>query len=190
MDTRDLDEALGLVPGLVSILRQESDRGCILVASAMVETELEAHILRRLWPCDRKSDELLSRSMSAPISSFSSKINLAYRIGLIPESERNICHQLRELRNASAHDITRQEFTENHFKDRTTNIIKESTMFWESLRAATAKQVADGKQPGTVRELVELMTWRYAFEFFFALHVAYKKVQLPRVPQLTAVYAA
>ena len=63
-------------------------------------------------------------------------------------------------------------------------------MFWEGLRAATAKQIPAGKQPGTVREFVELITWRYAFEFFFSLHVAYKKVQLPRVPQLTAVYAA
>jgi DNA-binding MltR family transcriptional regulator len=105
-------------------LKAESDRGCVLVVASMIEQILENYICRCLVPKVSSEDELLSRSGNKPISSFSAKINLAYRLGLIPREEHRIYHQLRELRNACAHNIDRQDFVANHFKDRTRNIIK------------------------------------------------------------------
>lgn len=107
-------------------LEAESDRGCVLVVSSLVENALEEQIIARLIPKIGKDDELMSHSNYGPISTFSAKINLAYRLGIIPTHERKIYHQLRELRNTCAHQIDQQDFGKLHFKDRIKNIIEES----------------------------------------------------------------
>ena len=186
----EIDATLQIVPDLVMILRAESDRGCVLLASALLEDELEKHLLRRLLPPARKTDELFARESRGPISGFSDKINLAYRVGVITKAERSIYHQLRELRNACAHHISTQTFAESHFRDRTTNIIEESLELWEFLRIAMSRQMNAESAPSTVKEFVNLLTWRYSFEFFFALVVADKRVQLERVHQFPPANAA
>ena len=189
-DPREFEETLALLPGIVAVLSNESDRGCVLVAAALVEAELENHIVRRLLPKAAKYDELVSEDSRAPISTFSQKINLAYRVGLIPLSERTIYHQLRELRNGCAHDITAQTFTQDHFRGRTSNIVRESSELWEALRASVSRKMEPDTCPTTVKDFVEQLSWRYAFEFFFALVVAHKRIQLPRVPPIETAYAA
>ena len=181
MTDTDLDETLQIVPSLVAILRSESDRGCVLLAASLLEDELENHLLRHLLPPAKEVDELFAREARGPLSAFSDKINLAYRLGLITKGERVIFHQLRELRNACAHNVSTQAFTQDHFRDRTANMIEQSKDFWSTLHAAVVRQMGTENAPSTVRELVKLMTWRYAFEFFFSLVVADKRVQLSRV---------
>ena len=190
MPASKLDEALLLVPGLVAILRGESDRGCVILAASLLEDELESHLLRRLVPKSKATDELFAREARAPISAFSDKINLAFRVGLITKSERTIYHQLRELRNACAHNITTQAFSENHFRDRMANMIDESKELWAALHASIAGKIGPARAPSSVRDLVNLITWRIAFEFFFALVIAEKRVQLITVHQLPELGAA
>jgi hypothetical protein len=150
-------------------LKAESDRGCVLVVGSMVERVLEDYISTCLVPKVGTEDELMGRSGNKPISGFSAKINLAYRIGLIPEQERAIYHQLRELRNACAHNIDRQDFVANHFKDRTRNIIAHSKPAWQALRATVAPGLLPIETPATVEEFVERIGWRIAFATFFRL---------------------
>lgn len=167
-------------------LKAESDRGCVLIVASMIEQILENYISLCLVPKVSSEDELLSRSGSKPISSFSAKINLAYRLGLIPKEERSIYHQLRELRNVCAHNIDRQDFVANHFKDRTRNIINNSAATWEALQNLITPILQPGKL-ATVEEFVEKLGWRVAFAMYFAVVVSYKEAAIVYVPRLRAL---
>jgi hypothetical protein len=169
---------------LFDTLKLESDRGCVLVVSALVEETIENHILLYLLPKLDKNDDLMGRSGGQSITGFSAKINLAYRLGLIRADERAMYHQLRELRNVCAHHIDRQDFTANHFKDRTRNIIKQSSEIWESMLETVAPTLPLALTPTTVEEFVELLGWRSSFAMFFALVVAYKEASAIHITRL------
>lgn len=143
------------LPAILASLEQESDRGCVLVVATMVEQCLERQILCRLLPAASSGgDELMSKSKNSPISSFSAKIDLSYRLGLIPEQERAIYHQLRELRNACAHEINEQRFSADRYKDRITNMVGHSAVLWEALRAAVERAGVTARPVESVKQLV------------------------------------
>jgi hypothetical protein len=169
-------------------LEEESDRGCVLVVSSLVENVLEEQISARLIPKIGKDDELMSRSNNSPISTFSAKINLAYRLGIIPADERKICHQLRELRNACAHQIDQQDFKKIHFKDRIKNIIEESKFLWEVMRTKVAPALLPNNEPKSVEEFVEAIGWRASFEVFFSMIIAHKETSIARVTQIRPLH--
>lgn len=169
-------------------LKTESDRGCVLVVSSLVENVLEDHISARLVPKIDKDDELMGRSINSPISNFSAKINLAYRIGIITVNERKIYHQLRLLRNSCAHQIDQQNFEKNHFKDRIKNIIEESKFLWEIMKTKIAPALLQNNQPKSVEEFVEAIGWRICFEMFFSLVVAHKRTTISRVTKIQPLY--
>ncbi len=188
MTTKQNIEQSTLFVETLNSLKAESDRGCVLVVASLVENVLEEQISVRLMPKASKDDELLSRSSNGPFSSFSAKINLAYRLGLIPLSERKIYHQLRELRNACAHHIEQQDFDRNHFKDRTRNIIEESKFLWDIFRKTIAPQAFPNKEIESVEDFVNAIGWRTAFELFFSLIVAFKKPAITRVVTVSPLY--
>ena len=173
---------------LFDSLQAESDRGCVLVVSTLVEKELEEHISLYLLPKIGKDDELMGRSASQPISGFSAKINLAYRLGLIPAHERAMYHQLRDLRNACAHHIDRQDFAANHFKDRTRNIINQSSAVWKAMLETLGPRLPVENKPTTVEQFVEQVGWRSAFAMFFALVVAHKEASASRIARLQPLH--
>ncbi len=160
-------------------LKVESDRGCVLVVATLVENALEEHITARLiQKIDNNHDELMSTSK--PISAFGSKIDFAYRLGIIPVHERKIYHQLRELRNKCAHSIDEQDFAKNHFKDRMKNIIKEHPEIWSVMSSKL--------EFSSVEEFVNEKGWRAAFVMFFAPLIAHKKVSISRVVRIHPLY--
>lgn len=169
-------------------LEAESDRGCVLVVSSLVENALEEHISARLIPKVGKDDELMSRSNNNPISTFSAKINLAYRLGIIPAHERKTYHQLRELRNACAHQIDQQDFNKIHFKDRVKNMIEESKLIWEAMRLKIAPVLFPNNEPKSVGEFVEAIGWRASFEVFFSMIIAHKETSIARVTRIRPLY--
>lgn len=182
---KNLEEA-DLFVKVFDSLKSESDRGCVLVVASLIENILEEQIVARLSPKIGKSDELLSKASNSAISSFSSKINLAYRLGLIPLSERAIYHQLRELRNVCAHHVEQQNFEQNHFKDRTKNIISESSIIWEIFKEKVV--ITANKEIKSVEDYVNSIGWRTAFQLFFSLIIAFKKPATTRITRIAPLY--
>lgn len=170
----------------LSSLKAESDRGCVLVVASLIENIMEEQIAARLIPKAGKNDELFSHTSNGVVSSFSAKINLAYRLGLIPLSERAIYHQLRELRNACAHHVDQQDFEKNHFKDRTKNIISESNSLWEIFKEKAVD--GSGNDFNSVEDYVNSIGWRTAFQLFFSLIIAFKKPAITRVTKIAPLY--
>lgn len=172
---------------LLDSLKDESDRGCVLVVGSMVEQVIEEHISRRILPPVKKTGELVGRG-SKPIATFSAKIDLAYALGLFPEEEWRIYHQLRELRNTCAHEIQQQHFNADHFSARVSNIINASSSLWPILATTVGNKVFESDSPLTVELFIKKLGWRISFEMFFSLVIAHKQTSTDRIPRIKTLY--
>ncbi|WP_236209233.1 MltR family transcriptional regulator [Pseudomonas tohonis] len=103
----------------------ESDRGCLIVAAALMDNLLEEIIKHHIKKYSTsKSLEKNLFDMSGPISNFSSKITICRSFGLIDETAYQDLMILRKLRNNFAHnedeasflaDDVRQKIRSMHF---------------------------------------------------------------------------
>lgn len=85
-------------------LTDESDRGCILVAAALLEESLEfrfRHTFQSKKIPQSVQDSLFSSN--GPLATFSGKLKMAYAIGLIPKETFRDLEEVRKLRNQAAH---------------------------------------------------------------------------------------
>lgn len=89
-----------------------SDRSCVIVSAAYIDDLLEYLIKCFLSsPSNEKEDKELF-SGYGPLSSFSSKILLSYRLGLISDYEYRTLQVIRKIRNSFAHDISKDSLLE------------------------------------------------------------------------------
>lgn len=106
----------------VNNLKEESDRGCIIVAAAWIDDDLKTAINKFLIPKAERTDELLHESKA--LGNFAARIDIAYRLGLIQNETRNMLHILRKMRNDCAHKRAINSFTESSTKNRTVELAK------------------------------------------------------------------
>lgn len=79
----------------------ETDRGAALVGAAVIDDRL-CETLRAFMVSDKAASPLLDGG-SAPLGSFSSRIEATFALGLISEHEYRECHLIRRVRNEFAH---------------------------------------------------------------------------------------
>ena len=97
-------------------LDAETDRGCALMAAAFLDTELE-RLLRSLLIEDEKvAGELLGQSKA--IGTFSSRIDLAFMLGLTSSLSRRDLHLVRKIRNIFGHTHLPIEFEDQSIANR------------------------------------------------------------------------
>jgi hypothetical protein len=90
---------------------RQRDRGAGIIAAAIVEDHIQAAIETRLWI--HQATEGVRKSLFkgyGPLSSFGAKIDLAYAMGLIPDGNHSLLHNVRLIRNSFAHDMGRMSF--------------------------------------------------------------------------------
>lgn len=87
----------------LNLIKKENDRGAALLAAMMAEHCLDVLIEKRLLP--PYSKEQFISGFNSPIGTFSSKIELSYRIGLISQGLAKLLHSLRKIRNTYAHEL-------------------------------------------------------------------------------------
>jgi hypothetical protein len=104
-------------------LKKESERGSAIVCATLIEESLYRLIEARLAPSPEKKDELFD-SGYAPLQTFSSKIDLAYRIGLISIEQRSSVHLIRKIRNEFAHSSEEINFESAIVKNRITELFR------------------------------------------------------------------
>ncbi len=95
----------------------ESDRAAVIISASMLERALETLLRSYLIPVSGSSDSLFDGAYS-PISSFSAKIDLSYRSGLISNRFARDLHIIRRIRNEFAHDVKKCKFESPHIRDR------------------------------------------------------------------------
>jgi len=106
-------------------LRQEfkgsSDRAAVIVAASYLD-ELLLQMLKEylIKDTDKKNKEIFSGN--GPLSTFSSKINLSYRLGLISKRETDLINTIRAIRNYFAHQLSNASFENQSIKQKTENL--------------------------------------------------------------------
>ena len=82
-------------------LSEETDRGCALMAAAYLDSELEKLLSKHFVNNENIKKEMLG--VSRPLGSFSSRIDMAYLLGLVgPKAHRDL-HLIRKVRNEFGH---------------------------------------------------------------------------------------
>jgi hypothetical protein len=102
---------------------KESDRAAVIVSASIFDDALSNLLRQHLVPNPASVDELFDGS-NAPLGSFSAKIALAHRIGLISGSFARNLHLIRRIRNEFAHNIHGGSFEDSGVKCRVMELYK------------------------------------------------------------------
>ena len=100
---------------------KESARGAVLSASAFLDERLE-DILSAFF-IDVKSTKELLNGFNAPLGTFSSRIKVAYSLGLIEKNEYDTLNVIRKIRNEFGHKWKNISFSTPRIQDLCKNLI-------------------------------------------------------------------
>lgn len=112
---------------VINEFKRETDRAAVILVAAIIDETLNAILKSKLIPLPSASDDLFD-GPNAPISTFSSKIDLAYRLGLISNKLCRDIHLIRKIRNSFAHDIYGCNFQNGGIKARVMELCKSCTI--------------------------------------------------------------
>jgi DNA-binding MltR family transcriptional regulator len=113
---KDHREKIDEVMAFRRTLSPESDRGCALIAAAYLDAELEKLLRLAVVDDPKVADNLFDQSR--PLGTFSSRIDLAYLLGLIGISIHRDLHLIRKIRNDFGHDHSPITFETQRIKCR------------------------------------------------------------------------
>lgn len=155
---------------LYTELDKESDRGTVLVAGAMLEEALGELLVTHLVPNPTAVDPLFD-GPNAPLQSFSSKIDIAYRLSLISDRFCRDLHIIRRIRNDVAHRAAGCSFQDTSIADRVKAL---STS--HGILERSPKWVAKIGTFNTRAQFIEASAWM----------LFYLNAEQPRTEKLTA----
>ena len=104
-------------------LEKESDRAVVIIAVALFDEALLNLLKASLVPNPTTSDDLFD-SPNAPFSTFSTKISVTHRLGLISKRMARDLHIIRKIRNQFAHNLSGCSFEDSSVKSRVIELIK------------------------------------------------------------------
>jgi hypothetical protein len=94
-----LNETTSFVEGLA----KEGERAAVVLSAARLDVSLERLLKKLMHPHPGGSDNLFDSDRA--LGSFSAKIALAYRLGVIDRNFEHALQMIRKIRNAFAHSI-------------------------------------------------------------------------------------
>lgn len=103
-------------------LCNESERGAVILAFAWMDDELTNALKKFLIPTAQNSDELLG--VGRPIGDAATKIDLAFRLGIINDGMHKSLHLVRRLRNDFSHTSSKLTFQTDSVRDRVNNLFQ------------------------------------------------------------------
>lgn len=89
---------------LLTQFQKESDRAAVILVVSIIDENLQT-LLKSYLVATPSSNDSLFDSATSPLSNFSSKIDIAHRIGLVSSKFARDLHIVRKIRNSFAHDI-------------------------------------------------------------------------------------
>ncbi|TSC82300.1 MAG: putative mannitol operon repressor [Parcubacteria group bacterium Gr01-1014_20] len=107
---------------LMEEFSKETDRAAVILTVSLFENALSSLLKAYLAPINSSSDELFD-GPTAPLSEFSSKIQISYRLGLISQKFAQDLHVIRKIRNEFAHNVHGSSLKEGRVKDLLTNLV-------------------------------------------------------------------
>lgn len=162
----------------MEMMSSESDRGAVLVCSAILDDTLGEMIKAKLVPSPKNKDELISDGF-APLGSFSSKIEMGYRLGLIPESYRKSLHLLRKIRNDFAHASVKNGFNNQATQQKIMDMVENNRNVIDAIVKALASKT--NNTLFELNDLIKVTSYRFLLEFIFSSMAAALSEQIPNI---------
>ncbi|MFC0610227.1 hypothetical protein ACFFGQ_20980 [Rufibacter quisquiliarum] len=106
---------------IIEEFKKESDRACVILSAAKLDAQLYLLLSKVFKPALSNNDELLDGD--SPLGTFSSKINIAYRLGLIDSHFTKALHLIRRIRNAFAHEFKTMSLATGGHADRIRELV-------------------------------------------------------------------
>jgi DNA-binding MltR family transcriptional regulator len=147
----ELDSFLGMLAQLAC----ETDRGIALIMTAWLDDALDGYLRTRVIQEKKLIEDLFDQDR--PLSSFSSRINVAYAFAHISSDVYHDLHTIREIRNRFAHERTQFIFETPEIADRCKNL--------RLIQNHNAKEIDDKKRVHTRRDEFLLAALMYAAYF-------------------------
>lgn len=101
---------------------KETDRGAALLVAAYLDHLLEK-LLSSVMIDDEKQVEILLRTPTSPLGTFSSRVRATYCLGLITKDEFIDLNIIRDIRNDFAHELVGLSFDNQSVADRSRNLL-------------------------------------------------------------------
>lgn len=101
----------------MSEFKKESDRASVILVASLIDESLTTVLRSKLIPVPSATDDLFDGA-TAPLATFSSKIDMSFRLGLISSRLCRDIHIIRKIRNSFAHDIYNCNFENGSVKSR------------------------------------------------------------------------
>ena len=138
-----------------------NDRVSIIVAVAEMDSRLTSVLRASLLPVGKNDDDDSLFGSDRPLSSFSARIHLAYRLGLIDDSFARALHLIRKMRNEFAHATMPGSLNESPHKERVMQLLQ---LFPKSKQHRELEDdvVSDKDYPSLARLLICLILQRLA----------------------------
>jgi len=115
------DQIISDFRNFISEFKSETDRAIVVLTAARLDYLLLSILQKRLIPNTSKSDEFFENQ--GPGSSFSNKIMLSYRMGLIDRDFTRALHLVRSIRNDFAHETSVCSLERGSHKDRVNTLV-------------------------------------------------------------------
>ncbi|PSB85546.1 hypothetical protein C5F64_12240 [Photobacterium damselae subsp. damselae] len=155
-------------PKKLALLQSESDRGAVLVASSMIEEALKNLLIAKLVPSSTTQDPLFNGG-NAPLGTFSSKIEMAYRLELIRREWKELLNIFKKLRNDFAHNVEVSNFKIPKVRDQFISLMEKDQHLRDAIKDNFIASISNDL-PLNEAELFlkENMPLRKSFDFVFA----------------------
>lgn len=110
-------------------IKDDNNRSTAIVCASILDTQLE-NLLKKALYTDKNIDKKLFSGANSILSTFSSKITMAFYLRIISENEMKLLNEIRKIRNMFAHeiDISKGQVS-NSIKDRCLNLTIPQGMF-------------------------------------------------------------
>jgi len=184
---KNKDDLVKCVASFHDQLKQESERGSVIVGSALISDALE-DLLKAMMIKSINTDDELFNGAYAPLDNFSAKIDLAYRLGLIPLNLRKSLHHIRKLRNDFAHSSLQINFKTQSVHDKIRTLFdlnKELLDFiWHIIKDNYKDLMDNDDSKHGIDYLVEIDGWKSTFELLISIIAASLCIRKNKVPQL------
>jgi DNA-binding MltR family transcriptional regulator len=108
---------------LLAEFGKESDRAAVILAASVADELLRTLLSAHLVPVTSSTDELFDGA-NAPLGTFSSRIEMSYRLGLVSVKFARDLHLIRKIRNDFAHNIHGCSFDDARIKSRILELSK------------------------------------------------------------------
>ncbi len=159
------------------VLKGESDRGAVLIAAAMLELGLEKLLSAKMLPSTATKDPVFDNN--GALGTFSSKIEMSYRLGVITRKQKDMFNIFRKIRNDFAHSADNISLDHPKIRDRLFAAIeghKVKDYFFKQLQQRAPELGIDANSVSN-----NSVSSRLLFELIFGLEIEFLHIALMTV---------